>query len=268
MDSSGNTAYSVILPFTLNYQLSIVQNLPVSYKMKVPPVIDQAGEGSCAAMSATYYAGSIYMYKKLNSTTFSYFTNILSPEYVYDRTKIINIGQSGFETCQGGSNTALNWQFMHDTGNVLFSTLPYSGACTIGTGPNPPCSGNGCDRSISTPYDGVAASRKTPLYSKCYNTDFATIKSAIYQGRAVCIGSSIDTYFLNAGPGWIWSTGITNGSPHALTVVGWDDRIGTTGAFLIVNSYGVDWCDNGYVWCTYENFVHVTTIYSYFLNDL
>ena len=257
MDSSGNTAYSVILPFTLNYQLSVVPNLPVSYKMKVPPVLDQSPEGSCAAMAATYYAGSIYMYKKLNSTAFSYFTNILSPEYVYDRTKANSINSSGVETCGGGSNILVNWEFMHDTGNVLFSTLPYNGGGY-----------NGCDRSISTPYDGVASSRKTPLYAKCYTTDIATIKSAIYQGKAAVTAFGVDNPAINAGPGFIWSTHPDGGVGHAMTIVGWDDRIGTTGAFLIVNSWGTSWCDNGYIWCTYENFPNVAWVYTYFLNDL
>ena len=250
IDSAGNVSSTVQIVNTINTTIPTPGLYPVSFKIKIPPVIDQSGEGSCCAMTATYYCGSAHMYKQLNSTTYSYYTNILSPEYVYDRTTRHNIG----DNCLYGSNPLLNWQFMYDTGNVLFSNLPYNAL-------------NGCDPSVSTPYDNIASSRKTPLYFRCISSDINSVKSAIYGGRAGTTIFALDNLVANAGPGFVWDSHPSSTSPHCMTVIGWDDRIGTNGAFLLVNSWGTNWANNGFAYCTYENFVNVCSYYLYFLND-
>lgn len=250
IDSAGNVSSTVQIVNTINTTIPTPGLYPVSFKIKIPPVIDQSGEGSCCAMTATYYCGSAHMYKQLNSTTYSYYTNILSPEYVYDRTTRHNIG----DNCLYGSNPLLNWQFMYDTGNVLFSNLPYNAL-------------NGCDPSVSTPYDNIASSRKTPLYFRCISSDINSVKSAIYGGRAGTTIFALDNLVTNAGPGFVWDSHPSSTSPHCMTVIGWDDTIGANGAFLLVNSWGTNWANNGFAYCTYENFVNVCSYYLYFLND-
>ena len=42
-------------------------------------------------------------------------------------------------------------------------------------------------------------------------------------------------------------------TPHALTIVGYDDDL-FGGAFRVVNSWGTEWGDAGYCWITYEDF--------------
>ncbi|MCR9173935.1 MAG: C1 family peptidase [bacterium] len=42
-------------------------------------------------------------------------------------------------------------------------------------------------------------------------------------------------------------------TPHALTIVGFDDDL-YGGAFRVVNSWGTDWGDDGYCWIRYEDF--------------
>jgi len=43
-------------------------------------------------------------------------------------------------------------------------------------------------------------------------------------------------------------------TPHALTIVGFDDDL-YGGAFRVVNSWGTEWADEGYCWITYEDFI-------------
>jgi len=38
---------------------------------------------------------------------------------------------------------------------------------------------------------------------------------------------------------------------HGVLIVGWDDGIGPTGAWIVKNSYGTDWGDNGYFYIGY-----------------
>lgn len=67
-----------------------------------------------------------------------------------------------------------------------------------------------------------------------------------------------------------WGKGVD----HALTIVGWDDRIvfdlngngiygekdaDEIGAWIIVNSWGSGWCNNGFIYCPYRNAVSVST---------
>ncbi|XOV67933.1 MAG: C1 family peptidase [Fluviicola sp.] len=42
-------------------------------------------------------------------------------------------------------------------------------------------------------------------------------------------------------------------TPHALTIVGYDDDL-YGGAFRVVNSWGTEWADNGYAWISYDDF--------------
>jgi putative hemolysin len=39
---------------------------------------------------------------------------------------------------------------------------------------------------------------------------------------------------------------------HALTLVGWNDSLGTEGAWLLKNSWGPDWGEDGYMWTEYD----------------
>lgn len=56
----------------------------------------------------------------------------------------------------------------------------------------------------------------------------------------------------------------TNGEPHAVVIIGWDDNYSkdnfvyekpeNDGAWLILNSWGTDWANNGIGWISYEDY--------------
>ena len=66
---------------------------------------------------------------------------------------------------------------------------------------------------------------------------------------------------------------------HAMTIVGYDDNIwcdinnnqevdeGELGAFKVANSWGEDWCNNGYVWVAYDALNYRTSINDNQKND-
>ncbi len=43
-----------------------------------------------------------------------------------------------------------------------------------------------------------------------------------------------------------------NDQNHAVVLVGWDDKKGRRGSFLLRNSWGREWGENGYMWIEYE----------------
>ncbi|MBR4726569.1 MAG: hypothetical protein IK080_01635 [Clostridia bacterium] len=77
-------------------------------------------------------------------------------------------------------------------------------------------------------------------------------------GAAFC-GYNSSSSTMNGNAYYTKSNKIT----HAVTIVGWDDnysvnnfkagnRPSNNGAWLVKNSWGTDWCDNGYFWMSYE----------------
>lgn len=44
---------------------------------------------------------------------------------------------------------------------------------------------------------------------------------------------------------------------HAVLIIGWDDEIGPNGSFLVMNSWGKDWGEDGYGWIDYNSIKEV-----------
>lgn len=85
--------------------------------------------------------------------------------------------------------------------------------------------------------------------------NISEMKRQINAGRAVIIGIYVYPDFdeLNSTTNQIYdnTSGICRGA-HAITLIGYDDNKGTSGAFKILNSWGTDWGSNGYGWISYD----------------
>jgi C1A family cysteine protease len=78
------------------------------------------------------------------------------------------------------------------------------------------------------------------------------IKQAIYTYGAVAAGVYADSWFMS------YTSGVLNRckrnvkwSNHAIMLCGWDDSKGDSGAWLLKNSWGTGWGENGYMWIPY-----------------
>jgi Domain of unknown function (DUF4384)/Papain family cysteine protease len=90
------------------------------------------------------------------------------------------------------------------------------------------------------------------------------IKDALVAGNSVAIGMFLPPSFTKAKRVWQWQCPPEyekknyweNG--HAMCIVGYDDKkFGKEGGFEIINSFGTDWGDNGFIWMRYSDFVRV-----------
>lgn len=101
-----------------------------------------------------------------------------------------------------------------------------------------------------------------------YNLDEELVKEAIQKNGAVTAGIFWDSYYLSSDTKSYfcdyyydrYSVGSTN---HAITIIGWDDTYPASkfkrtpakdGAWIVQNSWGSNYHDNGYVYVSYDDY--------------
>lgn len=86
------------------------------------------------------------------------------------------------------------------------------------------------------------------------SSSVSSIKQAIQDNgpvaAAVCVGPAFQNY-----PGGVFSTDESDACGgnvnHGIVLVGWDDSLGTNGAWRLKNSWGGYWGESGYMWIEY-----------------
>ena len=107
------------------------------------------------------------------------------------------------------------------------------------------------------------------------NSDMPTVKEKIMESGALATALYYDdSYLKNSANGYCYYQNVTDGTNHAITVVGWDDNYSASnfitapagnGAWLIKNSWNTNWGDGGYFWLSYYDtsvteFTHVVAV--------
>lgn len=191
----------------------------------VPPVVDQGNCGSCWDFSGTSICTSALIKAGYGKADGSF---ALSEQYTLD------CGQNG--GCNGDDNTTVT-AWCKSTGLPLSSDYgPYQarpGRCKSGTKLYKISDWGFCDGGQG---NGV--------------TDTQLIKNAMVQYGPIGAAIAADNAFMNVQPGQVFS-GNARDINHDIVLVGWDDTKGKSGAWLLRNSWGTGWCDNGYCWIEY-----------------
>jgi len=217
--------------------------LPSSYQLITPPVGYQGSEFSCAAF-ATINARSVEQFYKTNASAYSFSSNVFSPEFLYNQTKISS-------DCGSGTGITLALDFMKNTGVCTWQSMPYSDV-------------NGCSL-LPTAYQlSEAAAYKISSYSKLVSSDQTAIKTMLVNKHAIITSVDLDQSFINAGSNFIWKSYTTGRSiSHALIICGYDDA---RHAYKVMNSWGTGWGDAGYSWIDYDFFPQAAFYYSYVIS--
>jgi C1A family cysteine protease len=200
--------------------------LPASYILTAPTPGNQGSEGSCCAWAAASVR-TIEQYYRTNATSYSYATNIFSPEFIFNQIEAGDCAASAMSEAMS---------LMVSKGVCTWQTMPYSSI-------------NGCSLMPTSSQYAEAANYKLPSFSIIWGTDTTAIKTAIATKHPLATIVVIDDNFDNAGPGYIWSSWGTKYIGHALTIVGYDD---SKHAFKAMNSWGTNWGDGGFVWIDYD----------------
>lgn len=132
--------------------------------------------------------------------------------------------------CDGGWAGAAYYVFMHH-GGVLEHCMPYEGS------------------------DHVACRQDQFLKFTSMDTwvsianNVEQIKTAVIENGPVCTAVDANEAWDGYPGGIITAPG--NGTNHLVLIVGWDDRMGDHGAWVVKNSWGTDWGLGGYCYVAY-----------------
>ncbi|HEY6899479.1 MAG TPA: C1 family peptidase [Puia sp.] len=211
----------------------------VSLQKYAPAVGDQGHQGSCVAWSSAYGARTIAEAARTgeNPNTLRY-----SPAFLYN--------QIGLEGCQG-SYIQRAMEFMTRSGSVAYDQFPYD------------------DKDCSRQPDQQLLEQARQNKMRGYNRltpgdrnnaiDLRAIKENLSQGAPVVIGMMVGgTYMQDMFGKDSWEPTAEDRQMlgfggHAQCVVGYDDRK-NGGSFLIMNSWGPKWGNNGFAWVRYRDF--------------
>jgi predicted secreted protein len=206
------------------------QALPSSYNWcdlgGCTPVKNQGNCGSCWAFGTV---GPFESLIKLNDGL----TRDLSEQY------LVSCNTDGWG-CDGGwwAHNYHQWKVpdtQDDAGAVYESDFPYvaSDATCIPSLPH--------NEKISS-WHFVGSQYSVP--------PAADIKQAIYDHGPVAVALCVNDAFGNYNGGVFGGPGCTELN-HAVVLVGWDDSLGTGGAWRLRNSWGEGWGEGGYMWIEY-----------------
>lgn len=212
------------------------EDLPTAFDLSqyMPPPGDQGDQQSCVGWAVAY---AVKSYQEQRELRWAFFEGgalkrdrVFSPSYVYNQ---INNGLNV------GTHFPRALNLVAEYGAAPLSAMPYSSF----------------DAAVSQSAHAAAKRYRIDTWRTVNAQAPMEVKAQIAAGFPVMIGAEIDEGFgrLSGDRMWRAHEGEVKGG-HAMVVVGYDDA---RKAFRLINSWGADWGDGGYVWVTYEHFVRV-----------
>ncbi len=215
--------------------------LPESANLQkfAPTVGNQGEQGSCVAWSSAYAARTILESARTGGSG----DNLkFSPAFLYN--------QIGLDGCQG-SYIVKAMEFMTQEGAVPYNDFVYDD--------------KDCSKQPDRQLKSMAQQYKMHGFNRLSDgdrndvIDLHAIKENLSQGAPVAIGMMVGQSFMHSMMGkdvWEPEPGDENMmgfGGHAMCVVGYDDKK-YGGAFLLMNSWGQEWGNNGFAWVRYNDF--------------
>jgi len=223
-------------------------NLPTSFDMSemLPPVASQGSYATCISWAAGYYGKTA-----TEAITFGYSASDLAKASnqisAKDLFTSLPEGNSKGADCNG-STYLINMEMLQYRGAATMATVPYTnlGSCL--------------SSSIQSSWTTEAAKHKIKNY-RIIDDDVFSIKQQIANRIPVIAGFKLSDNFMTWNSANVYSSNTTYNSVgqhayHGMTIVGYDDKKGVNGAFKVVNSWGSNWGNNGFIWVDYNFFIN------------
>ena len=233
---------------------SLYSEIPKVYSLKkyAPTPKSQGQFGTCVGWSSAYAGMTILESVSKNRTDKTTTTaNTFSPGFIYKQIKT-----STDTYCKLGSSISDALNIMKTKGVCKYSDM---------TEVN-------CPTYISPTIFSKAIKYKITDYAKIFgmfdSKEFKvkSVKKSLSQNNPVIIGMNVPKSFYAAKGAWIPTESSSNiYGGHAMCVIGYDDdKYG--GAFEIMNSWGLQWGNEGFIWVKYDDF-HKFVKYAYEMID-
>lgn len=206
----------------------------VDWSAYLPPVKNQGNYGTCVAWATGYYYRAFLRAKglKLSESDLKDTHNQFSPKDLF--WAIPNEDKP--DGCDG-TYIKSAFDVMLNRGLATWYTVPYE---NLGD----------CRSEPENSWTQEAANYKILRYRQIGESEFNVtgFKSYLSKGIPIAFGAKVGDNFMYWKGGVIKSEYSYLGG-HAMVICGYDD---SKAAFKIVNSWGDDWCEGGYIWVDYE----------------
>ncbi|HMI01671.1 MAG TPA: C1 family peptidase [Pedobacter sp.] len=214
----------------------------VDLSNKMPPASDQGKQGSCWAWAAAYAMRSWMDFEKnkgyykadgsLDSST------LYSPAFIYEKYR-----NRRDEPCNSGALAKLTLNKILQEGAVTFDRFSYRST--------------DCNRSNDMNSSVLQSAKKNALpgYDVFVVTDLFSAQKKLTDGQPLIISIRLDDQVGDLGRSprtgkpKIWKNYGDKDQTHAMVCVGYSDKLN---AIKVLNSWGKDWGDDGYIWIDYE----------------
>ena len=219
------------------FQGEVLQPDSISLKKYAPQIRNQGGHGTCVGWATAYYAQSITIAREKGVTDKSLVTdNAFSPLFLY-----VNAKKNTDPYCKEGIGIPTALHKMKEIGSPLYKD--FSARCAI---------------EIPDSVYQKAKSHQLKEFTKLFGLkeDFRVrireTRKALMNGHPVLMGMDISNAFLSANV--VYEPDSISVGGHAMAIIGYDDNKFDGGAFEVINSWGEDWGNNGFMWIRYKDF--------------
>jgi len=195
---------------------------------KVTPVRDQGACGSCWAFAAVSAFESSALFH--NNLTYQQVQNFADGS----EQQVLNCSKPGSYGCGGGWYHSA-FELMTKEGLALEQSIPYQKS-------DLPCPSIGNNLKFH-------AETWNTVRDDTYIPSVSDLKQALCEHGSLAVAVTVTELF-QAYTGGVFNENSSQNVNQAVTLVGWDD---SKKAWLMKNSWGTGWGENGYMWIAYNS---------------